>query len=101
MVLESSLCFALGILLAWFTVTLFRRDHSGGSKFVRVVGSGRGTGAKRSGAANVKKRAAITTHTSLDGSQADWDNDSQLPNTEPDSGENLTDNRWTVSVCFP
>lgn len=68
---------------------------------MRVLGSGRGNAANRPGNANVRKRAAITTHTSLDGSQVDWSDDSQLPDTEPDSGKNLTQNRWSISVGFP
>ncbi|CAM9091157.1 unnamed protein product [Scytosiphon promiscuus] len=61
---------------------------AGGStdKFVRIVGSGRGSSNK-----TPAKRAAVTTHTSLDGSQsmAPWEDGSQLPDTDPDSAPDL------------
>lgn len=64
---------------------LFFPAGSGGSadKFVRVVGSGRGSASR-----TPTRRAAVTTHTALDGSQAmnPWEGDSQLPDTDPDSG---------------
>ncbi|CAM9096876.1 unnamed protein product, partial [Laminaria digitata] len=53
---------------------------AGGSKFVRVIGGARG------GASGGRtKRAPVTTYTSLDGSQAPWDDGSQLPDSELDS----------------
>jgi len=59
--------------------------NGGGSagKFVRVVGSGRGSASR-----TPSKRAAVTTHTSIDGSQAmePWEDGSQLPDSDPDSG---------------
>ncbi|CAN0419208.1 unnamed protein product, partial [Ectocarpus sp. 12 AP-2014] len=66
-------------------------SHDGGGfsgKFVRVVGNGRGSGGNRG---TPKRRAAVTTHTSLDGSQsiAPWEDSSQLPDTNPDSGPDL------------
>ncbi|CAM9601540.1 unnamed protein product [Ectocarpus sp. 4 AP-2014] len=65
-------------------------DAGGGfsGKFVRVVGNGRGSGGNRGAS---KRRAAVTTHTSLDGSQsiAPWEDGSQLPDTNPDSGPDL------------
>lgn len=57
---------------------------AGGSRFVRIMGSGRGNVSKRP-----TKRAAVTTHTDLDGSQAPWEDGSQLPDTEPDSGTTI------------
>lgn len=70
---------------AAFFCFLFLTAGSGGSadKFVRVVGSGRGSASR-----TPTRRAAVTTHTSLDASQAmnPWEAGSQLPDTDPDSG---------------
>ncbi|CAM9850101.1 unnamed protein product [Pylaiella littoralis] len=66
-----------------------RADSAGGGssgKFVRVIGSGRGSATR-----TPTRRAAVTTHTSLDGSQAmaPWEDGSQLPDTDPDSVPDL------------
>lgn len=51
---------------------------------MRVLGNGRGSVSKRPPAMKVK-RAAVITHT-LDCSQTGWGEESQLPDTELDSG---------------
>lgn len=57
---------------------------TGSLKFVRVVSTPRSGKPKTP---RITKRAAVTTHTSVDGSQIPWGNCSQLPDTEPDSGK--------------
>lgn len=73
-------------LVFLFVLFLVIAAGSGGSaeKFVRVVGSGRGSASR-----TPTRRAAVTTHTALDGSQAmnPWEGGSQLPDTDPDSGD--------------
>lgn len=51
---------------------------------MRVIGGARG--GARGGRST--KRAPVTTYTSLDGSQPPWEDGSQLPDSELDSGEN-------------
>ena len=58
---------------------------------MRVIGGARG--GERGGRGT--KRAPVTTYTSLDGSQAPWEDGSQLPDSELDSGEN----GWSGSLC--
>ena len=57
-------------------------NFAGGSKFVRVIG-----GARAGSRGYPTKRAAVTTYTSLDSSQERWEDGSQLPESEVDSGE--------------
>lgn len=61
---------------------------------MRVMGGARG--GARGGRST--KRAPVTTYTSLDGSQAPWEDGSQLPDSELDSGENR---RRSSSLCEP